>query len=236
MNKLQHILTAGIFLLSFLFTESTFADSKVNRLFDINISTSEKDITYLFELSGKPFFLLEPSSDKRLSLSFRNTDKPDELRTKIEKIPSIVLDTTGEFENANFILTPDNPYGKIDCVWLNEKSIFAIKILYNTEEDKKKDVNNNNPSIKDIRFGFKESGTRMVIGANSEPHWAIKSLKNGNLSLMLDASSKKIKTKSFNSGKWLRQVEIKEYDDKHSELSIDVKSDPNQVGIFWGSE
>ena len=73
----------------------------------------------------------------------------------------------------------------------------------------------------------------MVIGADREPQWIIKSFNNSSLSLVLDASSENIKTKTYYSEKWLRQVEIKEQYDKSSELTINLQSDPNQVGIFW---
>ena len=227
MKKFRNILAAGIFLSVFLITDSISTNlTDPNRLFDVNTSLSEKGITYLFELSEKPFFSLEPSSDKRLSLSFAYTEKPDELGTKIEKMPSIYINTTGESENANFILAPDKSYGKIECAWFEEKSIFALNILFNPENKKSEGNNSADTAIKDIRFGFKENGTRMVIGADREPQWIIKSFNNSSLSLVLDASSENIKTKTYYSEKWLRQVEIKEQYDKSSELTINLQSDP----------
>ena len=232
MKKLRNILATGIFL-SVSLVSSIYANpAGASRLFDITTSISEKGITYFFELSEKPLFSIEPFSDNKLSLSFSNTDKPDELKTKIEKLPFIFLNTTGEIKNASFILAPDNLYGKIECAWINEKSIFAVSILF--DPDKK--YNGNNPTsspIKNVRFGFKENGTRMVIGTSIEPQWKIKYSNNSSLSLLLNASSVNIKTKTYYSDKWLRQVEIKEQYDKSSEFSINLQSDPDQIGIFW---
>ncbi|MBN2420492.1 MAG: tetratricopeptide repeat protein [Deltaproteobacteria bacterium] len=233
MKKFRYILTAGIFLSFILFTDKISPGQIApNRLFDINMSLSENDIIYFFELSERPVFSLEPYSDGKLSLSFTNTNKPDELITKIEKIQFIILDSTKESENASFMLAPDKPYGKIECAWINEKSMFILRVSYDNDGKKSKD-NNNNPEISDIRFGFKESGTRMVIGTDREPHWIIRSFNNKNISLTLDASSENIKTKTYYSEKWLRQAEIKELHDRSSELSIYLQSDPDHAGVFW---
>ena len=233
MNRLLKILATGIFLSVFLTTDGLFASpGGPNRLFDVNTIISEQDITYSFELSKKPFFSLESSADQRLVLSFTQIENPDELNTKIEKLPFIHINTTGESKNTSFILAPDNIYGKIECCWLNKRSVFTINIKFNPDEEKKGKADTQ-PDIKDIRFGFKENGTRMVIGADNKPGWSIKYSDNNNVLLLLDAASDNINTKTYYSDKWLRQVEIKAQYDKTSELSMSLQTDPDQISIFW---
>jgi hypothetical protein len=236
MKKLCNILIAGIFLSVFLVTDSISANlTGANRLFDVNTFISEQGITYSFEMSEKPLFSLEPYAGKKLALSFTNTDKPDELRTKIEKISFIYLNTTGESQNAGFILVPDNPYGKIECAWIDNRSEFVLNMIFDLEDEKKEDNNNPHPAIKDIRFGFKENGARMVIGTDKKPQWTIKYSNNSSMLLAINATSENIKTKTYYSDKWLRQIDIKEQYDKSSELSMNLQSDPNQMSIFWMS-
>ncbi len=234
MNRLRNILTAAVFLSVFLVTDGLSASlTRANRLFDVNTYITGQDITYSFELSKKPLFSLEPSADQRLVLSFTHTENPNELKTKIEKLPFIYLNTTGESKNASFILAPDSSYGKIECAWINDRSIFILNIKFNPDDEHREYNNNTRHTIKDIRFGFKENGTRIVIGADNKPQWAIKYSDNSSMLLVLDATSKNIKTKTYYSDKWLRQIEIKEQYDRSSELSMSLQADPNQMGIFW---
>ena len=90
MNRPRNIMITGIIFFLFLVTENLSASIiERNRLFDVNMVQSEKMITYSFELSKKPLFTIESSGNKGISLSFPNTDRPEELKIKIDKTPYI---------------------------------------------------------------------------------------------------------------------------------------------------
>ena len=235
MRKLRKILTTGL-MFSALLVPKNLPSSIIeqNRLYDVNSAVSEQSITYSFEMSKKPLFVMEPSGEKGISLSFPNTNKPDELKTKIDKTPFIHLDNAGASKNTGFILTPENPYGKIKCAWIDDRSIFIVNIEINPDDEGISDIHKEHALIKDIRIGFKENAARVVIGSATEPQWGIRYNSSG-MQLLLDASSEDIKTKSYSSNKWLRQVEVNEKDNKSTELSLDLESEPDQIDIFWMS-
>lgn len=233
MKRLRNILILGALFSVLLVTDNLSSGvTGPNRLFDVNEIQSENSIAYSFELSKKPLFSIEPSDEKGISLLFPNTIKPDELETKIEKTPHIRLDNTGESKNAGFLLTPDNPYGKIECAWIDDRSIFTVYIELNPDDEIKADKDEKPALIKDIRFGFRENATRMVVGASDKPKWSINYLNSNSMMLKIYASSENIKTRSYSSDRWLRQVEIYGKDNKNTELSMNLESDPDQVSIF----
>ncbi len=235
MRKLRNILTTG-FMFSALLVPQNLPSNimEQNRLYDVHSVVSEQSITYSFEMSKKPLFFMKPSGEKDISLSFPNTTKPDELKTKIEKTPFIHLDNMGSSKNTGFILAPESTYGKIKCAWIGERSVFIVNIEINPDDDNKSDIHKKHDLIKDILIGFKENAARVVIGSATEPQWGIRYNSPG-MQLMLDASSENIKTKSYSSDKWLRRVEVNEKENKSTDLSLDLKSEPNQVDIFWMS-
>ncbi len=234
MRKRPNIIIAGIaFSVLLIAGNLSSGTTELNRLFDITTVLSDNYIIYSFKLSKKPYFSIKPSDEKTLSILFLNTDKTDEPETIIEKTPFIYADKEVNTNSSGFILAPDNPYGKIECTWIKEKSVFAVYIELNPGIESNTGKSDKPTLIKDIRFGYKENATRMAIGALDKPRWSIVYPDSNNMLLKLEASSENIKTKSYVPEKWLHQVEIIGMDNKHTEISMNLESEPDQTGIFW---
>lgn len=170
MNIIRNIIISGILLSFFFITDSLSSGFPVPvKLWDVNTIVSEQSINYSFELSERPFFSLQPSGDKSLLFSLKNTDKPDILKTKIEKTPFLDYNGTGESNSVIFKIVPEKSFNKIECAWINDKSIFTINLEFITDDNNNVDKNILNSPIKDIRFNFKENTTRMVIGIDEKP-------------------------------------------------------------------
>jgi tetratricopeptide (TPR) repeat protein len=154
------------------------------------------------------------------------------LAAKLENNPNILLDKVADKAKAGFILTTDNGYGRITCSWINERSVFLVNVEQGDEIENIKNANTGT-TIKDIRFGFKENAARIVIGALERPTWKIEYSEANAIVLFINASSDNIKTKTYNSDKWLKNASISKMEDKSTAIKLNLNSAPEQTGISW---
>lgn len=232
MNKLFYILIAGIFTL-FPGQDSLAATTgERNMLSEVEALKKDNGCVYIFKLSKKPFYSVSTAENGLIALSLSDTDKPEGLIARLENDPDIHLDNAADKSKADFFLQTKNGYGSITCGWINERSVFLISIESDEETE---DIKNTNTSttIKDVRFGFKENAARMVIGTTERPKWKIEYSESNSMVLYIHASSENIKTKSYNSDKWLNNASISEMMDKTTSIKLDLKSAPEQTGISW---
>ncbi len=235
MRKIKNIIIFGFLISGFLFTGSpAFGNPDENRIFDVNAVSTEQAAALSFEMSKKPSFSLKPVNSKGIIFSFVNVEEPDELRIKITSIPFLSPVTTNAEDSVSFMFSTQAAPGKIECAWIEKKSVFNINILFTADtEAEKVDSEKEISRIKDIRFGFRDSGTRMVLGTEGKPDWEIKYTGNNSLLLDVHASSNAVKTKTYYSDKWLSQVNLKNKGADTTEMNLNLQTAPEQIGIFW---
>ncbi len=232
MNKLFYILIAGI--ITFFPVQAGLAaeTGERNMLSDVEVIKTDKSCLYTFKLAKKPFYSLSTTENGLLALSFTDADKPEGLAARLENNPNIQSDNATDKSKTDFILQTDNGYGRITCGWINERSVFLVSIEPSDETANIKNINTG-INIKDIRFGFKENAARMVIGASERPGWKIEYSEANAMALFINASSENIKTKTYNSDKWLNSASISETETKSTAIKINLNSPPDQTGISW---
>lgn len=232
MSKLKYFFIAGIITLFPGQHGLTGAEAIKNKLSDLEAVKKESSFLYTFKLAKKPFYSLGDSGNGWLSLSFKDTDKPEGFGASLVNNPYIHLDSAADKTKTDFVLTTDIYHGRVTCGWINERSVFLVNI--ESADDTENTGNANTGTvIKDIRFGFKENAARMVIGTLERPRWRIEYSETNALMLFIDATSERVKTRNYSSDKWLNSAIVSEINDKSTSVRLDLNSAPDQTGISW---
>jgi len=224
-----------VIALSIICTGSGFQSRSMaaNRLYDIHSIINDNNVGFSFELSEKPKFFLEPVDDKNLSLSIKEIKKPKELSQKIDNTPLISIEDTEKLNDSLFNIRLKKPFEKINCAWVEDKNILYINIELSKERERNKPIREELAVLRDIRFGFKEKAVRMVIGSDKNPMWKILANSRDKISLIIKSSPEILKNRTFNTGKWLDNVSTKGNGDNETDISLKLKSELNQISIFW---
>ncbi|NLA74932.1 MAG: hypothetical protein GX846_05630, partial [Deltaproteobacteria bacterium] len=234
MNRFILIFIAGIITLSFGQGGLSAQEEQRNSLSDVEVIKRHNSLLYTFKTTRKPLYSVSAAENSSITLSFPGMDKPEGLGLRLADNPYIGMDHQADSDKTGFVLKAGENYSRVTCCWINESSLFLVSMEpYN--ETGNKDASGTGADIKDIRFGFKESAARMVIGASTRPGWKMEHTDPDVMMLFVDAISENIKTKRFSSDKWLESASVSELNDRSTVIRLNLNSPPDQAAVSWVS-
>ena len=227
------LLVACILMFDLIIPRGTQA---LNRAHDIKILTENERIMLALRLEERPKYSLKPLNGKQLMLSIHDTSNSPELEKEIAEETYLELEKEGS-DDMNLRITPDKPFNRIDSSWLADEKLLYIDIglTSKTEEDDGIEASEKNaPVLKDIRFGFKDDATRMVMGLHENPLWEMSYLNDNDIVVKLEAVTEKYKEMEYGPIKRLKRVLVLgKGDDNRIDISLQLESKLNRVNIFW---
>ena len=161
----------ALFLLSFdlILSQGSIAS---NRAFDMTFLDDGECAVFSVKMEERPKFSLKPINKKQLRLTIYDTLINNETDKMVSEGASVSIES-GESSDLNYLIGLTRLFYKIDISWNEDKKLFHINISFADGNDGHGSSGKEIPLLRDIRFGFKNKATRMVIGLDKEPLWEI---------------------------------------------------------------
>jgi len=180
----------------------------------------------------RPSYSLYAVSEAHILLTFDDTIKGD----KFEKdFPEGNMFDLNEARNAVAVRLDVNlqrPFTRIDSSWIEDKKLLYIDMDIQTGPAGVIKPYKNETSLQDIRFGFIENGTRMVMKVDNSPSWKMAFDALSIVKMRLIDVSNEMKKSQFGPVKLLKGVDISGTKDKAVDLSLKLESPFIRVSVL----
>lgn len=206
------------------------------RTMNFDVVEQEDRISLVFLFEQRPEIGLKSFMGDRISLTLYDTSILPVIEKKVTDIRSIELDNDSESSDLKLLINPVKPYRKIDCSWDPGKKLFFLGIILNKNKDSLKEQSPRKVVIRDIRFGSKDSITRMVLGLDQRPIWDMTYKDPSTVSMKLDALSKTLDSRRYGPIDLLKDMTLEKSDDYKTLMDLHFESHVNHVSIFWIEE
>jgi FimV-like protein len=228
-------LIASLFLAACLFSKGLAApsiSSASTEVSIINAVESEGRMRVALFLTDRPSYSISAVDEKHILLTLSDTVRGDKF---VKNIPIGTLVAVNE--NANpvaliFTMGLQGPYSKVDSSWFEDKKLLYIDISTSNDPVAPAKSDEEPGALQDIKFGFTDKGTRMVMTLNNYPFWKIESPDPSKLLMHLLDVAKVIKKQKFASVKRLKDIKILRARDNGTDISLGLESPLNHVVFF----
>lgn len=204
-----------------------------NRLLDFKAVSTKESSIFLFLLEDRPRFSLKPIEKNKILLTVLDTSKSSriDLLTADNKLFSINEDAAPS--ELLISLNLDKPLYEVSSSWLSDDKVLLLEISYAKESSEQPDISKSIPDLKNIRFGFMENATRMVMSLDREPSWELTYKEPATVTIEIAAASGSLKEKSYGPIKWVQKVDVNKEDDRLINLNLQLDSQMSRISIFW---
>jgi TolA-binding protein len=234
-NRLKTYLfiTACLFLKCLIVSSVAVASNEV-----LKISAEEgRDRTrILLFFKDRPSYTLYAVSESHILLTLNDTIRGAAFE---KDLPDGNMFSLNEGQNQpalKFDINLQMPFSNIDSSWIEDKKLLYIEISSSSEPSAVIKTSQETAALQDIRFGFIENGTRMVMKVDNNPSWEIEFKTQSTLIMRLFNVSNALKKEKFGPVKRLKEVNIPKTEDKQADLSLVLEFPLTHVSIFRMAE
>ncbi|MBN2059452.1 MAG: tetratricopeptide repeat protein [Deltaproteobacteria bacterium] len=223
--KKRIILSIPAIVLVGLLLSSARAES--NRVLNMKLAAGETSVELVILLEERPSFSLMPINADMLELIINNSEITFPIQDKaIERRAS-------DKSDLELIIKPGKPFLKIDSSWLEEENLLFIVIF--PEKDGEMDNRNHSlkTTLKNIRFGFTDNATRMVMNISKRPSWKMIFHDPKMITMELDAEYLSTEREKYGPLKGLDELLINMTAHGKTNLDLKFESGLDHVSVFW---
>jgi FimV-like protein len=207
----------------------SFASNEAAKL---NATESQGRIRVALFLSDRPQYLISTIDDRHILLRLNDTLKGNNF---VKNIPAGTLISLNENKNPvylEFTIGLSRSYSKIDSAWSDNKKLLYIDITSSESPINVADAAESSTSLQDIKFGFTDKATRMVMRLNKFPNWEMELPDPSKLLVRLTDTSDGLKSKKYGTVKRLKEIGIRQAGKKDTEISLGAASSLDHISIF----
>ena len=230
----MHFFVACFLLLNLITSHGAMAS---NRAIDMKIVEQDARMKVVLLLENAPRYSLRAVKGDQILLTLFDTKITSLMDRRIsENRPIMAVNGEGQSSDFGFHIRLGRPFHEIGSSWLSRDKLLYIEIIpADGVPDKaadEKGASHKPSTFRNIRFGFKENATRIVLGLNHPPLWKMTYRDQNLITIQLDALSDTLKKKKFGPMKRLTEVVLKQ-NDKRLDLGIKLASELHHVRVFW---
>ena len=190
----------------------------------------------VLSLDQRPRYVLSPGENKRLSLTLFDVSAESTIIDYASGKQAVSIDGDEKSTELRLHFDLTYPLYQIDSSWLDDEKVHYIKISFSKDGQENHYPQGATPDLKGVLFGFKDKGTRMVMGLDRKPLWNINIADPRSLAINLYASSTSIDDANYGPVKWLREVKILRQNPDETGISLGLDYPANRVKVFWMKE
>lgn len=222
-------LTACLFLKGLIVSSVVMASNEVIKVSAIEDQGGARIMAFFRE---RPSYSLYAVSETHILLTFNDTQRGGAFERDIPEGDTFDLNEARDSGVLKFDINLQKPFTRVDSSWIDDKKLIYIDIT--TQEDPAGVIKpfKNQASLQDIRFGFIEKGTRMVMKVDNSPSWKMEFGLPSAIKMSLIDVSNSLEKLKFGPVKRLRDVTISKTGDKATDLSLELESPLIRVSVF----
>jgi len=230
-NRLKTYLffSACLFLKGLVVSSLVMASNEVYR---ISANEGQDRTRIMLFFKERPAYNLYAVSAGHILLTFHDTIKGASFE---KDIPDGNIFSISEGRNTpgmKFDINLQIPFSGIDSSWIEDKKLLYIEISLSGEPSAVIKHSRAAASFQDIRLGFIENGTRVVMKVDNSPSWALEFKTPTAFTMSLFDVSSALKKEKYGPVKRLKEVNIYGTKDKQSDLSLVLESPLTRVSVF----
>ena len=209
--------------------------SASNKLSDMTINETDEKIDLSFHMDNVPKYGIRQPNWNQMIITLYDTSKDPAIDDKLTQYGLMALTRKEGAPDLQLYINLQNHLREVYSTWFSQEQRLHIEIF---KEVKSKDTE---PSalgtsiLKNIRFGFKDDATRMVMTLDQQPAWMMTFHDPTTVALRLKASSTELKGKRYGPIKRLKEVIVLKHENKDMNIGLQSQSRLSSVRIFWMS-
>ncbi|MBN1625858.1 MAG: tetratricopeptide repeat protein, partial [Deltaproteobacteria bacterium] len=180
----------------------------------------------------RPSYNLYAASEAHILLTFDDTVKGGAFEKDIPEGDMFDLNEALDAVAVRLDVNLQSPFTRVDSSWIEDKKLLYIEIETQTDPAGVIKPYKNETSLQDVRFGFIESGTRMVMKVGSSPSWKMAFDEPSIVKMRLIDVSNDMKKSKFGPVKRLKGAAISGTKDKATELYLELESPLIRVSVL----
>jgi FimV-like protein len=225
-----------LFFATFLFLKGLIVSSMAiasNEVLRINAIEGQDQTRVVLSLKERPLYSLNAIDETHIRLTLHDTLKAAALEKNIPEGTSFTIIEVQNPVGIKIGVNLQKPFLKIDSSWLEDKKLLYIDISVSNGQEVTAEPSQNKTTLQDIRFGFIDKGTRMVMKLDNSPSWDIDFSSPAGLLMHLTGVSDSLKKNKFGPVKRLKEVNVlKAKKDKGTDISLALESSLTHMSIF----
>ena len=233
MLKRYLFLTACLFIKCLIVSSTVLASNEISR---VNAMEDQGRIGIMVFFKDRPSYSLDAVNEAQIQLNFHNTLKGPTFQKNIPEKDMFSLNEGRNPVSLMFTVKLQRPFSRIDSSWSEDKKMLYIEISSTDGQTAGVKSPQGKITLRDIRFGFIDKGTRMVMKLDGNPSWGIEFSNPSALRMHLADVSGAMEKGKFGPVKRLKVVDILKAKDNGTDISIGLESPLIHVGIFRVSE
>jgi len=220
---------AGILIKGLIIAHIAMAS---NEAFKINAAEDDGQTRVMLTFKDRPSYSLKAMKDNHLLLTLHDTIKGNGFEKKLQEGKSFTIIEDPNPVAIKLDIGLQRPFYKIDSSWIEDKKLLYVHIY--TQEIAVNQAKSPPviTTLQDIRFGFLEKGTRMLMTLNNNPLWEMELQNPSKIRMHLTDVSDSLKKIKYGPIKRLKDVNINKGSDKGAEITLGLESPLNHVSVF----
>jgi len=203
-----------------------------NEVSRINAIESQGQTSVVLFLKDRPAYSLKAVDERHILLTLHDTLKGAAFEKNIPEGNLIAINEGQNPVALKFDIGLQRPFLKVDSSWVEDKKLLYIDISALEEPVAQAKSAQGITALQDIRFGFIEKGTRMVMRMDNYPSWEIEFPSPSKLLMHLIDVSDALKKEKYGAVKRLKEINILKTSDKRTDISLGLESSLNHVSLF----
>jgi FimV-like protein len=223
------IIAACLFLKGLIVPSISQASNEVSKLNAVEVQGRIRVAVFL---SDRPAYSISGVDEKHILLTLNNAVKGNSF---VKNVPVGTLISVNENQNPvaiKFTIGLSRSYGKIDCSWSDNKKLLYIDISPLGEPVVATESGEGPAALQDVKFGFTDKGTRMVMRLNHFPSWDMELPDPSRMLMHLIDVSDALKKQKYGAVKRLTEINIRRTNNNGMEISLGAESSLNHVALF----
>jgi len=204
----------------------------LNEVSRINAAEVQGQTDVSFHLKERPLYRLDAIDESHIRLTFHDTHKAAAFEKNIPDGGRIAVSEVQDPVALKLDITLQKSISKIETSWVEDRKLLYINISASETRAASPSTPQNKTSLQDIRFGFIEKGTRMVMKMGGSTAWGIEFSGPSSFLLHLEGVSDGLKKEKFGPVKRIKEINISGSKDKGTDISVGLESSLIRLGLF----
>ncbi|MBN1847712.1 MAG: tetratricopeptide repeat protein [Deltaproteobacteria bacterium] len=209
------------------------AVSASNNLFDMAVEDNGDVLRVILQLSDVPKYRIGQAQINQVVLTLFDTIKASQIEDAVVgKITLSIIDQP-ESSDLSLGIHTGRPVIEINSSWSGPGKSLILDILQGDEDLTEDPTPFKDASLGDIRFGFQNKATRMVMRLDQQPSWTMTYHDPYIIDIRLKAHSEKLKGKRYGPMNRIQEVIVVKRDNQDMNIGLRSETSLSRMKIFW---
>lgn len=207
----------------------------LNNALDMAVVDKGEKILLTLQLNDMPKYSISQPDKKQLILVLFDTTKTAQIENKAAQQNIISINDHSGSSDLTLQINLNRQVIEINSSWLGPEKSLSLEIIQAEEGLSTQPTPLGAASLRDIRFGFQEKATRMVMRLDQQPSWMMTYHDPTTIGIRLKAHSDKLKGKRYGPMNRIKEVLVLKRDNQDMNIGLQSETNLSRVRIFWMS-